>query len=197
MMLRYLSILLVLVSFTAESTLRAAIEPHADRPSGATRTWTSDDLKRLSRVSGLVSIVGQVTNEELPDVDAPAPRARTEDAAWYAAQAASLNARLEADEANVRDFTRALEDARDLKTTTLGINLAEDNIGLTPEATIEILQSRVRETQSEIDALEDLARHDGIPPGVLRGQWQGALVNTAGVASAQPQPDLPACGGDL
>jgi hypothetical protein len=120
-------------------------------------------LKRFSGVSGLVSIVGQVTNEELPDVDAPAPRARTEDAAWYAAQAASLNARLEADEANVRDFTRALEDARDLKTTTLGINLAEDNIGLTPEATIEILQSRVRETQSEIDALEDLARHDGIP----------------------------------
>jgi hypothetical protein len=35
---------------------------------------------------------------------------------------------------------------------------------------------RVRETQNEIDALEDLARHNDMPPEVLRGQsrrWVG------------------------
>lgn len=39
-----------------------------------------------------------------------------------------------------------------------------------PDAGIEILQRRVHETQNELDALEDLVRHNGIPPGTLRGQ---------------------------
>jgi hypothetical protein len=52
---------------------------------------------------------------------------------------------------------------------TGGINLDQGDIGITLEAGIEILQRRVREAQSELDALEDLARHNGIPPGTLRG----------------------------
>lgn len=101
---------------------------------------------------------------------APASHSITEDPNWYAARAALLNAQLEAEQADVRKFTNALDDARELKSTTGGVNLAEDNIGITPEATIDILESRVRETQSELDALEDLARQNNIPPGILRGQ---------------------------
>jgi hypothetical protein len=37
---------------------------------------------------------------------------------------------------------------------------------------IDILQNRVRETLHEIDALEDLARHNDMPPEILRGQSQ-------------------------
>jgi hypothetical protein len=55
---------------------------------------------------------------------------------------------------DLRKFTQALEDVRELKTTTDGANLGEYDIGITPEATIEILQDRVRETQRELDALE-------------------------------------------
>ena len=90
-----------------------------------------------------------------------------------AAQAAQLNVRLEAAQADLCNFTHAFEDVRELKVTTGGMNLAEDDIGITPEATIEILQKRVRETQSQLDAQEDLARRNGIPPGILRGQRQG------------------------
>jgi hypothetical protein len=53
---------------------------------------------------------------------------------------------------------------------TDGINFDQGDIGITPDAGVEILQRRVQETQSEIDALEDLARHNGIPPGTLRGE---------------------------
>jgi hypothetical protein len=60
--------------------------------------------------------------------------------------------------------------AKSLKTTTGGINRDEGNIGITPKAGIEILQQRVSETPSELDALEDLARRNDIPQGSLRGQ---------------------------
>ena len=53
---------------------------------------------------------------------------------------------------------------------TGGINLDDGDIGITPEAGIEILQQRVNETERELDALEDLARRNDIPPGALRGQ---------------------------
>lgn len=52
---------------------------------------------------------------------------------------------------------------------TGGINLDDGDIGITPEAGIEFLQQRVNETQTELDALEDLARRNDIPPGTLRG----------------------------
>jgi hypothetical protein len=44
------------------------------------------------------------------------------------------------------------------------------DVGITPDAGIEILQQQVNQTQMELDGLEDLARHHGIPPGTLRGQ---------------------------
>ena len=53
---------------------------------------------------------------------------------------------------------------------TGGINLEDGDIGITPDAALGILQQRISETQSELDALEDLARRNDIPPGALRGQ---------------------------
>ena len=53
---------------------------------------------------------------------------------------------------------------------TGGINLDDGDIVITPEAGIEILQQRVNEARTELDALEDLARRNDIPSGVLRGQ---------------------------
>lgn len=170
MMRRSLSISFILALFVAGGTLRAATKPHASPAPEANRRWTNEDIHRLNKVPGLISVVGQPSNEASQVADPPAPE-RIEDPAWYATRAATLNARLEAEQADLRKFTQALDDARELKSTTGGVDLAEDDSGITPEATIEILQNRVRETQSELDALEDLARQHGIPPGILRGQW--------------------------
>ena len=94
---------------------------------------------------------------------------RTQDPAWYAEQAAKLRDELERRRAQLGEYRQALEDARSLRKTTGGVNLDEGDIGITPEAAIEILQQRVSETQTELDALEDLARRNDIPPGTLRG----------------------------
>lgn len=169
MMRRSLSFSLILASFVAGGTLRAATKPHAGSAPEANGTWTNEDLQRLNRIPGLISVVGQPSTEASQSVDAPAPKSITTDPVWYVARASSLSARLETEQANLRGFTRALDEARELKSTTGGVNLAEENIGITPEAAIEILQSRVRKTQSELDALEDLARQNDIPPGILRG----------------------------
>jgi hypothetical protein len=88
---------------------------------------------------------------------------------WYAEQAARLRDELERRRAQLDGYRQAIEDARSLKTMTGGINLDGGDIGITPEAGIEILEQRVMEEQARLDDLEDLARRNDIEPGALRG----------------------------
>jgi hypothetical protein len=168
---RYLT-LSVAISVTLSTLaipVRAANQPRAGTDSQNTVVWTNDDLERL-HVPGLISIVGQMNDEARESASAPEPYERTQDPAWYAEQAARLRDELGRRKAQLDGYRQAIEDARSLKTTTGGINLDDGDIWITPEAGIEILQQRVSETHSELDTLEDLARHNEIPPGVLRGQ---------------------------
>ena len=166
-MIRHFWFCLVLVSTAIP--LRAANRPHVGTEDQNMLVWTNDDLERLHDLD-LISIVGR-TNEETPkSTSAPAPYVETQSQAWYAGQAARLRSALERRKAQLGGYRQAIEDAKNLKTMAGGINLEEGEIGITPEAGIEILQERVNKTQSELDALEDLARRDDIPPGSLRGQ---------------------------
>jgi hypothetical protein len=131
--------------------------------------WTNDDLEKLHDL-GLISIVGPTDEEASPSETVPGPYVMTDDPQWYAEQSAELHAELERRETQLRQYLQALEDARSLRNMTSGINLDEGDIAITPEAGIEILQRRVRAEQENLDALEDLARRNDIPPGVLRGQ---------------------------
>jgi hypothetical protein len=150
--------------------LRAANKPRAGRMEKTTVVWTNEDLERL-RAPGLISVVGQpATLEDTNSAAMPSTYVTTQDSEWYAEEAAALRGELERRQARLNEYRRALEDARSLKETTGGINLDEGDIGITPEASIEILQQRVEETQSKLDALEDLARRNDIEPGTLRGQ---------------------------
>jgi hypothetical protein len=147
--------------------LRAANRPHAGIEHHSMAVWTNDDLDKLHDL-GLISVAAQEDDEE--PTPAPAPYLRTQDPAWYAAQAANLRDELENRQAQLRQYQQALDDARSLKNSTGGIDLVAEDFAITPEAGMEILQRRVSETQSELDALEDLARRNGIEPGTLRGQ---------------------------
>jgi len=150
--------------------LRAANKPRAGRMEKTTVVWTNEDLERL-RAPGLISVVGQpATLEDTNPAAMPSTYVTPQDSEWYAEEAAALRGELERRQARLNEYRRALEDARSLKETTGGINLDEGDIGITPEASIEILQQRVEETQSKLDALEDLARRNDIEPGTLRGQ---------------------------
>jgi hypothetical protein len=148
--------------------LRAANKPRAGVDSQNAVSWANDDLERL-HLPGLICIVGR-TNEETPkQASVPAPYVETQDPAWYAGQAAKLRDELERQQSRLGGYRQAIQDVRSLKAMTGGINLDAGDIGITPEAGIETLQQRVRETQLELDTLEDLARRNDIPPGILRG----------------------------
>ncbi len=155
---------------TLATPLRAANKPRGGEMEKTTAVWTNEDLERL-RAPGLISIVGQpATVEDASPAATPSPYVAIHDSEWYAEEAATLRGELERRQARLTEYQRALEDVRSLQETTGGINLDEGDVGITPEAGIEILRQRVEETQSKLDALEDLARLNDIEPGVLRGQ---------------------------
>jgi len=149
--------------------LRAANKPRAGTDSRNPVVWTNDDLEKLHSL-GLICIVGRMNDETSESVSLPGPYVKTQDPGWYAEQAAKLRDELERRRAQLGGYRQALEDARSLRKTTGGIDLDGGDIGITPEAGIEILQQRLRETQTQLDVLEDLARRSDIPPGTLRGQ---------------------------
>jgi len=149
--------------------LRAANKPRAGTDTQKPVVWTNDELEKL-RGLGLISIVGQSDEEKPASASEPASYVKTADPEWYAQQVAELRDELKRRRAHLDRYRQAIEDARSLKTMTGGINLEEGDMGITPEAGIEFLQQRVNEAQAEIDALEDLARRNDIPPGTLRGQ---------------------------
>ena len=164
------SLAILMTLSTLAIPLRAANNLRAGKTEQAAVLWTNDELEKL-RPLGLISIVGQPSiAEDAITAALPPPYRNTQDPEWYAEQAAKLRAQLESNEAELQRYRQAIEGAKSLKTTTGGINLEKGDIGITLEAGIEILQQRASETQSELDALHDLARRNDIPPGALRGQ---------------------------
>ncbi|SRR6266404_1786912 len=165
-----LSLVIPMTVSTLAIPLRAANKSRAGKTEQTTVLWTNEGLEKL-RPLGLISIVGQPSTAEAAATAAlPLPYVNTQDPEWYAEQAAKLRAQLESNESELQRYRQAIQDARSLKAMTGGINLDGGDIGITPEAGIEILQQRVSEARSELDALEDLARRNDIPPGTLRGQ---------------------------
>jgi len=145
----------------------------AERPDPAQgqqerRVWTNEDLEDL-RARGLISIIGTVP-EAAPAALPQAARYsnRTEDPAWYAGQASELQTQLNERMAALLLARQSLVQARSLRQTTAGINLAQANAGITPEEDMAVLEARVSEVQSRFDELADLARRNYIPPGLLR-----------------------------
>jgi len=168
-MIRGFCICISLALVTEAIPLRAATGPHAGADSQTMKVWTNDDLEKLDH-AGLISIVGQVDEETSIPESAPQGDEVTQNAEWYAEQAAKLRDELEYRRTQLREYQEALEDARSLKETVGDIDLAGEDFAITPEAGIEILQQRVTEAQARLDDLEDLARRNDIEPGALRGQ---------------------------
>jgi hypothetical protein len=168
-MIRHFCICSGLALVSAAIPLRAADGPHAgtDRPQRV--VWTNNDLASLHSL-GLISIVGQVNQEKPNPTSLPAGYVTILDPAWYAEQAARLRDELGQRQAQLRDYQQALDDARNLRESTGGVDLVGDDYATTPEAGIEILQRRVGEIKTQLGELEDLARRNDIESGTLRGQ---------------------------
>jgi hypothetical protein len=168
-MTRHLCATAFLAVLSLAIPLRAANGPHVGTDRQRPAVWTNDDLKKLHGL-GLISIVGRMDEETPKPASLPELYVKTQDPEWYAAQAAKLRDGLEQRQAQLREYRLALDDARSLKETAGGLSFEKGDIGITPEAGIEILQQGVNEAQTELEALEDLARHEDVPPGTPRGR---------------------------
>lgn len=147
--------------------LSATNRPHSGTDGHNTKVWTNDDLEGI-RSLGQLSVVGPSNNEGSTQFLPHRAFTNIEDPEWYSAQAANLQAELDQRRAELQSYEQALEDARSLREMTGGINLEEDQVGLTPESAMQMLRERVNDTQMQLDALQDLARRNGIAPGTLR-----------------------------
>jgi hypothetical protein len=160
-------ILTVAIAFPSH----AAEKPRPAQANQSKKVWTNDDMDQL-RAQGLITTFSQApeTAAQAP-VAAPEPAtfaARTEDPAWYAEQAAILQAELDKREAALREAQANLAQSA-AGITEPGIAMDKKNAGITPDAGIAALQAQAREIQTQLDELSDLARQNNIPPGVLRG----------------------------
>jgi hypothetical protein len=165
------AVLALLITCTAQAAEKP--RPAPDNQNQPKKVWTNEDMDQL-RARGLISITGQ--EPAAPAAQAPATSAETtfpiyesrlDDPAWYADQAAKLQAELDKRMADLQQQQEALTLAKD-RVTEPGLALDKDNAGVTPAAGLAILQEQVLEVQNQLDELSDLARQHDIPPGVLR-----------------------------
>jgi hypothetical protein len=130
------------------------------------KVWTNDGLEGLSGTSG-VSVVGGTSAARGAEKPAtkPAGYAREKDPNWYRAELAPLRAeldRLDKEITQTREFINGGHTAEG----KLKVNVF--SVPMNPADHIAQLEKRKAEVQSKIDALEDLARRNDIPPGAFR-----------------------------
>jgi hypothetical protein len=139
------------------------------------KVWTNDDMDQL-RAQGLISIVGHDATAAPPATTAetapaqptfPIYNSRLDDPDWYAKKAATLQAELDERQAALQTEQNAIAQAAD-RITQPGIALDQPTIGVTPQSALAILEAQVEDVQTQLDDLSDLARQNGIAPGVLR-----------------------------
>jgi HAMP domain-containing protein len=137
-------------------------------PKKQKRVWTNDSLQDLSGKSG-VSVVGDesagATEGAAPSEGRPAGPGQGRNADWYRKQLAPLRAeieRLDTEIKRMRDFRK------DGTGATGGVDLTRRAYSISPENNIQQYEKRKGQVQARIDALEEEARRDGIPPGELR-----------------------------
>jgi hypothetical protein len=136
------------------------------------KIWTNDDIPLLRQLAPIL-IIGERLSVQAnvagaPSIEAAAanqPYVKELDLRWYAEQRQALQAQIDADEEQIREV-QAIRQSGD--GITDAIPLDKEVPGLSPEATVDILQKQVAQLEAQIDDLQDLARRNGIDPAVVR-----------------------------
>jgi hypothetical protein len=180
-----------LVTFAGNGPAKPAASP---RPDEQKKVWTNDDVQRLNpdfaEASGKRNIVestGSSTVVVTPTGVRPAPlvvaiavpRAEQQDPAWYGQQVTELQAELAAVESHEEQLRTFRNTASGLPT---GLMLDAPTGGITTDNLIANLDAQRQIILAQLDALGDLARSNGLPPGVLvqgRGLLQPGVQPSA------------------
>jgi hypothetical protein len=145
----------------------------APTPDREKKIYTNDDLDRM-RPKGSIIIVSESQNQPVANPHSATvmmqPVSPEKDPLWYAEQVAILEAELN-QIANKEE--RSLEFRSSGSTGTLpgvhiGLRLNAPCEGITTDNEIAQLSIRRQEIEQQIAALEDTARQNDLPPGIIR-----------------------------
>lgn len=138
-------------------------------PSLPKKLWTTEDVEAL-RGKGLVSLIGPESpaqsgseGEGQPALAGAPPKAQ--DPAWYLEQSQAYLEVIGLFDAAIRKIELEIRDARYWEA---GVNLDRDNLGITPQSQLEILNGWKREALAQLAELRDQARRNNIPPAAVR-----------------------------
>lgn len=154
------------------------------KSAAASRVWTNEDIQALES-TGDISIIGQpeavvpiaaVASPETQGAAAPAsesatttaaqttaapaaPYVKEQDPNWYAQ---SIESRRD----QIDQIDSQIQEIQQIRATGEGISdaipLDKTAPGITPEATIEVLQDQKNRLESDIDSMQDLAQSNSI-----------------------------------
>lgn len=165
---------LVAISFLIPQPTRPPITARAVRgaDTAAQKVWTNDDIPLLREMAPIsifsAGASSQAILTEAPSVATAAlrqPYVKELDPDWYAWQRDRLQAQIDADQEQIRDIQQIQQTGDGISDA---IPLDKNAPGLTPYATVEILQNQVAQIESQIDDLQDLARRNDIPAAAVR-----------------------------
>jgi hypothetical protein len=142
-----------------------SLHPAARRDSSVQKTWTNDDIDSL-RANVPISVFSvpatPVANQ--PAIANP-PYVKELDSNWYAKQIGDIQLQMAASNAVIHKI-------QEIRKSGVGISnvipLDREDVGLSPEFTVQILQSQNHARKADLDTLEELARRNSIPPGKIQ-----------------------------
>jgi hypothetical protein len=112
---------------------------------------------------------------------------RYRDAEWYARQIQTLQDEIARIEIDLRTLAEARKSG---KGVTDAVALDQEPEGVNPEGQIEVLRKRRFELLRQIDALEEQARHNAIPPGDIRTEYESKPLATAPIKPSMAMKDI-------
>lgn len=167
-------LILVAISFLVPQPAKPAATARAvlGADAAAQKVWTNDDIPLLREMAP-ISIFSPSANSQasLASTSSVAtaasrqPYVKELDPDWYAQQRDTLQARIDADQEQIREIQQIQQTGDGISDA---IPLDKNAPGLTPYATVEILQNQIAQIESQIDDLQDLARRNGIPAAAVR-----------------------------
>lgn len=149
-----------------------SLHPAAHRDSSAIKTWTNDDIESL-RANAPISIFSVPATPQMsavaPAATAPVisnpPYVKELDPDWYAKEIEAVQLQIAASSAVIHRIEEIRKSGAGISNV---IPLDREDVGLSPEATVQILQAQNQVLKSDVGNLEDLARRNSIPPGEIQ-----------------------------
>lgn len=180
-----------LSTFAAGGPAKPAPSPKPDTQQR--KVWTNDDVERLnpdfvaasgkqvnggSSAASTIVVTPDLAKARSTMVASEAPLAPERDPAWYGQQMGILQSELSAVESRANELRNFRNTAAGLQT---GLTLNAPCTGITTDNLIANLEAQRQEILAQIDGLGDLARTNGLPPGILvegRGLVQTSVQPT-------------------